>query len=203
MQMLDAPTTVIPKEAAAAPADAGATPEPESSAVAAPAAAAPPRPPSTPLAVTDRLAFVLGAANLALTAFWVGRWPSHYHHFWLVKDSVLFVLRWWWYRRMAQHFMLLEYCYVANLAALAHIYFCPSNAFMRRVRRPMGSPPHVLPHPLHPKQFTNPDRFSPPLSDLTPSVLPYQHSSTINTPRPPPRCRCRPRRRLLLLCRVR
>ena len=46
-----------------------------------------------------------GVANLAFTAFWVGRWPGTYHYFWLVKDLVLFTLRYLTYRQQGMHYM--------------------------------------------------------------------------------------------------
>jgi hypothetical protein len=46
-----------------------------------------------------------GVTNVALVAFWVGRWPSTYHWFWLSKDIVLFALRFFVYRRTGMHYM--------------------------------------------------------------------------------------------------
>lgn len=53
-----------------------------------------PRPPLPP-----------GVSNVAVTAFWLGRWPGTYHYFWLLKDVVLFTLRFLVYRREGMHYM--------------------------------------------------------------------------------------------------
>lgn len=46
-----------------------------------------------------------GVINVCLTTFWVGRWPSTYHLFWLIKDVVLFSLRFFSYKRRGMHYM--------------------------------------------------------------------------------------------------
>ena len=35
----------------------------------------------------------------------MGRWPGTYHYFWLVKDLVLFTLRYLTYRQQGMHYM--------------------------------------------------------------------------------------------------
>jgi hypothetical protein len=46
-----------------------------------------------------------GVVNVVLTAFWVGRWPETYHWFWMVKDVVLFTLRYLTYKQKGMHYM--------------------------------------------------------------------------------------------------
>ncbi|EFN52360.1 hypothetical protein CHLNCDRAFT_138776 [Chlorella variabilis] len=80
----------------------------------------------------DKLAFVFGVVNVVLTSFWVGRWPSTYYWFWMAKDVVLFTLRYMVYKKKGMHYMMLEYCYAANLAAFYYLIFAPHNAFLRK-----------------------------------------------------------------------
>jgi len=44
-------------------------------------------------------------SNVCLTAFWVGRWPETYYLYWLLKDLVLFTLRFLIYRLEGKHYM--------------------------------------------------------------------------------------------------
>lgn len=80
----------------------------------------------------DKLAFVFGVANVCLTAFWIGRWPHTYHYFWLLKDAVLFSLRFLVYKQRGMHYMMLEYCYAANLVSFAYLFLKPQSAHLRR-----------------------------------------------------------------------
>lgn len=80
----------------------------------------------------DKLAFVFGVANVCLTAFWVGRWPDTYHYFWLLKDIVLFSLRFLIYKQQGMHYMMLEYCYAANLVSFSYLFLSPQSAALRR-----------------------------------------------------------------------
>ncbi|PSC73097.1 Membrane transporter [Micractinium conductrix] len=80
----------------------------------------------------DKLAFVLGVCNVVVTAFWVGRWPETYHHFWLLKDVLLFSLRFLVYRKSGMHYMMFEYCYFGNALGLYHLFLRPDSAFLRR-----------------------------------------------------------------------
>ncbi|KAL4422696.1 hypothetical protein ABPG75_008893 [Micractinium tetrahymenae] len=80
----------------------------------------------------DKLAFVFGVANVCLTAFWLGRWPQTYYMFWLIKDIVLFSLRFLIYKQQGMHYMMLEYCYAANLVAFVYLFLSPQSAVLRR-----------------------------------------------------------------------
>ncbi|KAL4448970.1 hypothetical protein ABPG77_007687 [Micractinium sp. CCAP 211/92] len=80
----------------------------------------------------DKLAFVFGVVNVFLTAFWVGRWPQTYHYFWLVKDITLFSLRFLVYKQQGMHYMMLEYCYAANMVAFWYLFRNPQSAVLRR-----------------------------------------------------------------------
>ncbi|KAI3430418.1 hypothetical protein D9Q98_005013 [Chlorella vulgaris] len=82
--------------------------------------------------IKDKMAFVFGVVNVVLTAFWVGRWPETYHWFWMVKDVVLFTLRYLTYKQKGMHYMMLEYCYAANFVAFYYLFNSPQSAMLRR-----------------------------------------------------------------------
>lgn len=83
--------------------------------------------------LVDRLSFVLGVLDVALTAFWLGADPGSYQWFWLVKSVALFTLRYFSYRRRGLHYMMFEFCYAGNLLAAAHFFLAPHAAVLRRL----------------------------------------------------------------------
>jgi hypothetical protein len=62
----------------------------------------------------DKAAFFIGVFDVVLTAWWIGASPSSYYHLWTFKCATLFPLRWLLYKRKGWHYLMFEYCYVAN-----------------------------------------------------------------------------------------
>lgn len=46
-------------------------------------------------------------SHCRLIAYWIGRSPSTYYHYWTIKCCVLFPLRWWEYRAKGWHYLML------------------------------------------------------------------------------------------------
>ncbi len=102
-------------------------------AAAAAAAPAPRRDPAARVVLLDKIAFFLGVWNVALSAYWVGAAPHTYHRFWLAKCLLLFTFRFFSYRKKGHHWLMLEFCYLGNLAGLYFAFLAPASAAARRV----------------------------------------------------------------------
>lgn len=68
------------------------------------------------LSLSARLSFTIGLANVALTAFVLGAWPSKFLYLYTPKAIVLITARWIDFRQRdkPQHYLLLDFCYFAN-----------------------------------------------------------------------------------------
>jgi hypothetical protein len=120
--------------AAAGRADGGAPDGLAAGAAAAAAATlAPRRDPAARVVLLDKIAFFLGVWNVALSAYWVGAAPHTFHHYWLAKCLLLFTFRFFSYRRKGHHWLMLEFCYLGNLAGLYFAFLAPASAAARRV----------------------------------------------------------------------
>lgn len=89
----------------------------------------------------DKIVFTLSVMNLALSAFWVGKYPTTYYHWWLAKTVVLFTIRYATYRVQKLHYMLFEFCYFAGYVGLYYLYCDPTNAALRKISFAMMAGP--------------------------------------------------------------
>ena len=89
----------------------------------------------------DKMAFFLGVFNVVLTAWWIGAYPKTYHYLWGAKALTLFPLRWLSYRKKRWHYLMFEYCYVANGIGLYHCFFAPKSPVLHKITFSMGAGP--------------------------------------------------------------
>lgn len=89
----------------------------------------------------DKLAYLVGVFNVVLTAWWIGAHPSKYYYLWTLKAVTLFPLRWLSYRKRGWHYLMFEYCYVANCIGMYYCFFAPSSAVLYKVTFSMGAGP--------------------------------------------------------------
>mmetsp|Transcript_45767 Transcript_45767/g.112195 ORF Transcript_45767/g.112195 Transcript_45767/m.112195 type:complete len:439 (+) Transcript_45767:199-1515(+) len=70
----------------------------------------------------DKIVFVLGVQNVALTAFITGAAPELLPYWYTVKSVVLLLLRWYIYRRNKWHYFLFDFCYLVNVLTLVFLW---------------------------------------------------------------------------------
>lgn len=81
----------------------------------------------TLLRLRDKLSFVFGVVNIALTAFLFGRFPEWMPLFFTVKFFVLIGSRLFVYRSRRWHYFLLDFCYFVNILVLFYVHFFPNS----------------------------------------------------------------------------
>lgn len=81
----------------------------------------------------DKLAFVLGTVMAMLSAYWLGWSPTTFYRVYTIEAAVLFTLRWVMYRMKKWHYYMFDFCYVANVLLLVHIWVFPHSAFLHKV----------------------------------------------------------------------
>lgn len=81
----------------------------------------------------DKLYFVLGVLNVALTAYLVGAAPQYFHLWHTPKALFLVSLRWWTFMKEGKHWLLADFCYWANLIGLVFLWVFPSNALLFQI----------------------------------------------------------------------
>ena len=68
-----------------------------------------------------------------LSAYWLGWSPATFYRVYTIEAVVLFTLRWALYRMKRWHYYLFDFCYVANVLMLLHIWVWPHSAIMHKV----------------------------------------------------------------------
>lgn len=81
----------------------------------------------------DKLSFLLGCTMLWGCAFWLGRSPQTFFCLYTAVGLTLFVIRFFTYRRRRQHYYLFDFCYMANLLLLLHLWLLPDWALLQQV----------------------------------------------------------------------
>jgi hypothetical protein len=75
----------------------------------------------------DKISFVLGVVNVALTAFLVGALPHWMPLFYTLKAIVLLTIRWAVFRSKRWHYFLFDFCYFANILVLLYLHLFPTS----------------------------------------------------------------------------
>ena len=81
----------------------------------------------------DRAYYVLGVLNVAFTAYLLGAAPQHFYLWHTPKAIILITLRWWTFMKEGKHWLLTDFCYVANVIGLLYLWVFPSNALLFQV----------------------------------------------------------------------
>ena len=68
-----------------------------------------------------------------LSAYWLGWSPTTFYRIYTAQAFVLFTLRWALYRIKKWHYYLFDFCYVANVLLLLHLWVFPHSAFLHKV----------------------------------------------------------------------
>ena len=69
-----------------------------------------------------------------LSAYWLGWSPTTFYRIYTAEAFVLFTLRWALYRIKKWHYYLFDFCYVANVLLLLHLWVFPHSAYLHKVR---------------------------------------------------------------------
>lgn len=69
-----------------------------------------------------------------LSAYWLGWSPTTFYRIYTAEAFVLFPLRWALYRIKKWHYYLFDFCYVANVLLLLHLWVFPHSAYLHKVR---------------------------------------------------------------------
>lgn len=85
-------------------------------------------PPSKPVASSERLSFTLGILNICLTAYVLGAFPAHFAWLYTPKAVILITMRWLEFKKRGTHYLLFDFCYLANSALLVYLWIMPHNA---------------------------------------------------------------------------
>jgi hypothetical protein len=77
----------------------------------------------------ERLVFTLGVVNVAATFYILGSRPTYFYLWHTPKSVVLIFMRWLAFLREkpAQHYLLLDFCYWANLLLLLYCWVVPHS----------------------------------------------------------------------------
>eukprot|EP00392_Amoebophrya_sp_AT5.2_P011491 g11570.t1 len=81
----------------------------------------------------DRLWYVLGVANVALTPYLLGAVPTWYYVYYTPKVVSLILLRWLMFVKKKQHYLLYDFCYWVNALCLLYCWLYPQNQTLFRV----------------------------------------------------------------------
>ncbi|KAK9805607.1 hypothetical protein WJX72_007502 [[Myrmecia] bisecta] len=89
----------------------------------------------------DKVAFVLGTVLATLSAYWLGCSPTTFYRAYTIEAVILFTLRFIIYRAKKWHYYMMDFCYVANVLLLVHIWFYPHLAWLHKVTFAFASGP--------------------------------------------------------------
>lgn len=81
----------------------------------------------------DKLAFVLGSANLCLIFYWLGYSKKTFYLLYTVESIILFSIRWVNFRREKKHYYMFDFCYAVNALLLAFLWIWPQCARLHKV----------------------------------------------------------------------
>ncbi|KAK9841696.1 hypothetical protein WJX74_010260 [Apatococcus lobatus] len=81
----------------------------------------------------DKITFMAGTVSAMISAYWLGFSPATFYRIYTVAAFVLLFTRWALYKSKRQHYYLFDFCYMANLLLLFHIWICPHSAFLHKV----------------------------------------------------------------------
>ncbi|CAD7947991.1 unnamed protein product [Amoebophrya sp. A25] len=81
----------------------------------------------------DKLWFVLGVGNVALTPYILGLAPTWYYVYYTPKVVLLTLLRWVKFVKKRQHYLLYDFCYWCNGLSLLYCWVFPQSSVMFRV----------------------------------------------------------------------
>jgi len=83
--------------------------------------------PTSMVLLRDKISFILGVMNVALTCFTLGRFPEHLPTFFTFKAIILIGMRYLIYRKKGWHYFLFDFCYSVNLLVLVYLYILPNS----------------------------------------------------------------------------
>lgn len=89
----------------------------------------------------DKVTFLFGVTNVALSAFILGKSPENFYHYWTAKCIVLFTLRWLTYKKKGWHYLMLELCYAGNVIGILYCYFFQYSSALRKLTFAYGAGP--------------------------------------------------------------
>ena len=83
----------------------------------------------------DKICFTAGVLNVALTCYILGCSPTNFFYWHSPKAIILITLRWisFMNEKPARHYLLYDFCYWANFAALLYIWVMPHNATLFQI----------------------------------------------------------------------
>ena len=79
-----------------------------------------------------------------MSAYWLGWSPNTFYRIYTAEAFVLFTLRWALYRIKKWHYYLFDFCYVANVLLLIHLWVFPHSAYLHKVNPQISKPFHML-----------------------------------------------------------
>jgi hypothetical protein len=81
----------------------------------------------------DKLSFVLGLLNVLFTEYVILRRPSHLWEWYLYQLTPLLILRYYSYRKSAQHYFMYDYCYFVQALLVAFYFGLPRAQAWRQI----------------------------------------------------------------------
>mmetsp|Transcript_11366 Transcript_11366/g.32272 ORF Transcript_11366/g.32272 Transcript_11366/m.32272 type:complete len:397 (-) Transcript_11366:394-1584(-) len=70
----------------------------------------------------DKITFVAGMANIAISCLWVGRAPSTFYIYYTIKCLALFGIRFPLYLKQKTHYYFFDFCYIVNALLILHCW---------------------------------------------------------------------------------
>lgn len=70
-----------------------------------------------------------------MSAYWLGWSPNTFYRIYTAEAFVLFTLRWALYRIKKWHYYLFDFCYVANVLLMIHLWIFPHSAYLHKVSK--------------------------------------------------------------------
>eukprot|EP01101_Sappina_pedata_P009926 TRINITY_DN6132_c0_g1_i1.p2 TRINITY_DN6132_c0_g1~~TRINITY_DN6132_c0_g1_i1.p2 ORF type:complete len:367 (+),score=131.42 TRINITY_DN6132_c0_g1_i1:114-1103(+) len=86
--------------------------------------------PNSLVLLRDKITFVLGVMNVALTCFMLGRLPEWLPIYYTYKAVVLIFCRYITYRTKKWHYFLYDFCYFVNALTLLWLWVYPNSQFL-------------------------------------------------------------------------
>ncbi|KAL6063072.1 hypothetical protein QOT17_011742 [Balamuthia mandrillaris] len=81
----------------------------------------------------DKISFIIGLTNVALSSFLVARFPEWMPFVFVVKSIILLSLRTWLFRKEKMHYYLFDFCYFANLLVLLWVLVFPQSEVLFQI----------------------------------------------------------------------
>ena len=83
----------------------------------------------------DKICFTVGVLNVGITCFLVGSSPTNFFYWHTPKAIILISMRWisFMNEKPARHYLLYDFCYWTNFAALLYIWVMPHSATMFQI----------------------------------------------------------------------